>query len=207
MGQMTPVHQSDIFHMEDILTARQENARPSGILAGMPAKRGRDLSTTCGLLIEAASYLQRGMHDDVERATGLSGAWLEVLLRLHRTPGGAMRINEIAAQVTFPASSFSRLADRMEEEGLVERHPDPRHRRATLLHVTSAGEQRFAEAWEVLAPSQQARLGKLLSEDELDILEKITRKIRDANRPPPVRIASTADSATKRAYAPAPQLG
>jgi DNA-binding MarR family transcriptional regulator len=154
----------------------------------VPAKRSRDLTTTCGLLIEAASYLQRGMHGDVERATGLPGAWLEVLLRLHRTPGGAMRINEIAAQVTLPASSFSRLADRMEEQGLVERHPDPRHRRATLLHVTSAGEQRFAEAWKVLAPSQQARLGTLFSGDELDILETITRKIRDANRPPPVRI-------------------
>src|SRR6266851_1015589 len=154
----------------------------------MPAKRSRDLTTSCGLLIEAASYLQRGMHDDVERATGLSGAWLEVLLRLHRTPGGAMRINEIAAQVTLPASSFSRLADRMEEEELVERHPDPRHRRATLLHVTLAGEQRFAEAWKVLEPSQQARLGKLLSGDELVILEKITRKLRDANRPPPVPI-------------------
>jgi DNA-binding MarR family transcriptional regulator len=99
-----------------------------------------------------------------------------------------MRINEIAAQVTLPASSFSRLADRMEDEGLVERHPDPRHRRATLLHMTSAGEQRFAEAWKVLEPSQQARVGKLLSGDELDMLEKITRKVRDANRPPPVRI-------------------
>ena len=66
----------------------------------MPAKRSRDLTLTCGLLIEAASYLQRGLHDDVERATGLSGAWLEVLLRLHRTPGGALRINEIAEQVS-----------------------------------------------------------------------------------------------------------
>jgi DNA-binding MarR family transcriptional regulator len=150
----------------------------------MPAQRLRDLTTTCGLLIEAASYLQRGMHDDVERATGLSGAWLEVLLRLHRTPGGAMRINEVAAQVTLAASSFSRLADRMEEDGLVERHPDPRHRRATLLHITSAGEQRFAEAWKALEPSQQARLGRLLSSDELDILETITRKIRDANARP-----------------------
>jgi DNA-binding MarR family transcriptional regulator len=150
----------------------------------MPAKRSRDLTTTCGLLIEAASYLQRGMHDDVERATGLSGAWLEVLLRLHRTPGGAMRINEVAAQVTLAASSFSRLADRMEEDGLVERHPDPRHRRATLLHITSAGEQRFAEAWKALEPSQQDRLGRLLSSDELDILETITRKIRDANARP-----------------------
>ena len=149
----------------------------------MPAKRSRDLTMTSGLLIEAANYLQRGLHDDVERATGLSGAWLEVLLRLHRTPGGALRITEIAAHVTIPASSFSRLADRMEEEGLVERHPDTRHRRATLLRVTTAGEQRFAEAWKVLEPSQQARLGKLLSGDELDFLEQVTRKIRDANRP------------------------
>src|SRR5258708_30420857 len=154
----------------------------------MPAQRSGDLRTTCGLLIEAGSYLQRGMHDDVERATGLSGPWLEVLLRLHRTPGGALRINEIAAQVTLPPSSFSRLADRLEEEGLVARHPDPRHRRATLLHVTSAGEQRFAEAWKVLEPSQQARLVKLLSGDELDMLEKITRKIRHANQLPPCSI-------------------
>src|SRR5260370_24018027 len=148
----------------------------------MPAQRSRDLSTTCGLLIEAGSYLQRGLHDDVERATGLSGAWLEVLLRLHRTPGGALRINEVAAQVTLPPSSFSRLADRLEEEGLVERHPDPSHRRATLLHVTSTGEQRFAEAWKVLEPRQQARLGKLLSEDDVDMLEQHTRKIRRANQ-------------------------
>src|SRR5260370_7897192 len=122
------------------------------------------------------------MADDVEHATGLSGAWLEVLLRLHRTPGGAMRINEIAAQVTLPASSFSRLADRMEEEGLVERHPDPRHRRATLLHVTSAGEQRFAEAWKVLEPSQQPRLSRLLTRDELDMPGTLTPTKPPANR-------------------------
>jgi DNA-binding MarR family transcriptional regulator len=98
-----------------------------------------------------------------------------------------MRINEIAEQVTLPASSFSRLADRMEEEGMVERHPDPRHRCATLVHVTSAGEQRFAAAWKKLEPSQQARLRKLLSGDELDILENFTHRIRDASRPPAVR--------------------
>jgi excisionase family DNA binding protein len=73
----------------------------------------------------------------------------------------------------------------MEEEGLVERRPDPAHRRATLLRVTPAGEHRFAEAWKVLEPSQQARLGALLDDDELNILEKITRKVRDANRARP----------------------
>jgi DNA-binding MarR family transcriptional regulator len=139
------------------------------------------------LLIEAANYLQRGIHADVERATGIPGAWLEVLLRLHRTPGGAMRINEIASQVTLPASSFSRLADRMEEEGLVARSPDPAHRRATLLRMTPSGEERFAEIWQVLEPSQRARFGSLLSDQELDALETITRKVRDANQPGRIR--------------------
>lgn len=149
----------------------------------MPTRRPHDLTTAAGLVIEAANYLQRGIHSDVERATGIPGAWLEVLLRLQRTPGGALRINEIAAQVTLPASSFSRLADQMEGEGLVARSPDPAHRRATLLHLTAYGEERFAEIWKVFEPSLRARFGSLLSDQELDALEVITRKLREANQP------------------------
>ena len=102
---------------------------------------------------------------------------------MHRTPGGALHINEIASQVTLPASSFSRLADRMEAEGLVARSADPAHRRATLLSMTAYGEQRFAEIWKVLEPSQMARFGSLLTDQELDTPEVITRKLRDANLP------------------------
>jgi DNA-binding MarR family transcriptional regulator len=149
---------------------------------GVATRRSRDLTTAAGLVIEAANYLQRGIHADVERATGIPGPWLEVLLRLHRTPGGALRINEIASQVTLPASSFSRLADQMEAEGLVARSPDPAHRRATLLRMTTSGEERFAEIWKVFEPSMRARFGSVLSDQELDALEVITRKLREANQ-------------------------
>lgn len=150
---------------------------------GVATRRSRDTTTAAGLLIEAANYLQRGIHADVEHATGIPGPWLEVLLRLHRTPGGALRINEIASQVTLPASSFSRLADQMEAEGIVARSPDPAHRRATLLHMTDYGEDRFAEIWKVFEPSLKARFSRLLSDQELDALEVITRKLREANQP------------------------
>ena len=162
---------------------------------GVATRRSRDLITASGLLIEAANYLQRGIHADVERATGIPGPWLEVLLRLHRTPGGAMRINEMASQVTLPASSFSRLADRLEAEGLVARSADPAHRRATLLRMTTYGEERFAEIWKVLEPSHRARFGSLLSDQELDALEAITRKLRDANKPGGETGASTQNRA------------
>ena len=94
-------------------------------------------------------------------------------------------MNEMAAQVSFPPSSFSRLVDRMETDGLVERSPDPINRRATLLRLTAQGEERIAEAIAVHEPSARARFTNVLSEQELDVLESITRKLRDANRANP----------------------
>jgi len=143
----------------------------------------RDLVTTVGLLVESASYLQRGIADDLERETGLPGTWFETLVRLHRTPGHATRMNEMASQVSFPPSSFSRLIDRMEAECLVERLPDPTNRRATLIQATATGEDRLLEALAVHEQSAQNRLADCLSEKEIDILEVITRKVRDANAP------------------------
>jgi DNA-binding MarR family transcriptional regulator len=141
----------------------------------------RDLVTAVGLLVEAANYLQRGIAHDLECETGLPGTWFETLVRLHRTPGHATRMNEMATQVSFPPSSFSRLIDRMEAECLVERVPDPTNRRATLLQATATGEDRLVEALAVHERSAQARLADRLSGSELDALGKITRKIRDAN--------------------------
>ena len=141
----------------------------------------RDLVTTVGLLVEAANYLQRGIADDLERETGLPGTWFETLVRLHRTPGQATRMNEMAAQVSFPPSSFSRLIDRMEAERLVERVPDPTNRRATLIRATAVGEKRLSGALAVHEQSAQAHFADCLSDKEIDALETITRKIRDAN--------------------------
>jgi len=135
-----------------------------------------------GLLFEAASYLQRGIAADVERQTGLPGHWFETLARLKRSEPASVRMNDMAAQVSFPPSSFSRLVDRMEADGLVERSPDPTNRRATLLQLTTKGEMRISEAIAIHEPVAKARFSDLLSEDELAVLETITRKIRDTNR-------------------------
>ena len=73
----------------------------------------------------------------------------------------------------------------METDGLVERSPDPVNRRATLLRLTAQGKERIAEAIAVHEPSARARFANVLSEQELDVLESITRKLRDANRANP----------------------
>lgn len=147
----------------------------------MSRRPSRDLVTAVGLLVEASNYVQRAIADDLERDTGLPGPWFETLVRLHRTPGRATRMNEMAAQVSFPPSSFSRLIDRMETQDLVERVADPTNRRATLIRATATGEDRLVTALVAHEQSAQNHLVRCLTEKELVALEAITRKLRDAN--------------------------
>jgi DNA-binding MarR family transcriptional regulator len=147
----------------------------------MPSRPRRDLFTTLGLLFEASSCVQRGVEADVHAATGLPGPWFETLLRLHRSEPQGVRVSDMAGQVSFPPSSFSRLLDRIEADGLVTRAVDPMNRRATLIRLTPQGESRIIAAMEVHEPSAQQRVVAVLSDEEIDALESISRKLRAAN--------------------------
>ncbi len=161
----------------------------------MIARSDEDLVTALGLLFEASSYLRRNVSADLERDAGLDGTWFEVLTRLARTPGHTMRMNTMAAQVSFPPSSFSRLIDKMEAAGVIERCVDPSSRRATLIRPTAAAKKLLARANVAHARSAEAHFAGLLSAKEVRDLTSITRKLRDGNRGLP---ASATDAAASR---------
>jgi DNA-binding MarR family transcriptional regulator len=66
---------------------------------------------------------------------GVTGAQWKVLLKLTRKPG--LRQTELADMLDVEPITLSRLVDRLEEAGLVERAADPADRRAWRLHVTA----------------------------------------------------------------------
>jgi len=156
----------------------------------MTTRRPRDLTDTVGLLVEAAGYVREQVTADIERGTGLPPAWFETLIRLRRTPGQNARITEMAARIGFPQSSFSRLVDQMETAGLIERTPDPTHRRATLIRATAVGAKRLDDALSTYLDSSHRHVADILTDDDLDHLERITRKLHSANLP--ARPAGTA---------------
>ena len=149
----------------------------------MTTRRTRDIVDTLGLLFEASRYLELRVTADIEHETGLPAKWFEALIRLRRSPRGTARMTEIAARVFLPPSSFSRLVDQMESAGLVSREPDPSHRRATLVRVEAAGERALDDALGACATSGRRHMVDLLTDEELDQLERITRRLRDANQP------------------------
>ena len=66
---------------------------------------------------------------------------LRVLLCIRLAPGGGIRAKDIAIQMVKSTSHISRLIDRAENAGLVERQRDPNDRRAHQVVLTDAGRE------------------------------------------------------------------
>ena len=120
---------------------------------------------------ETAHALRRSF--DRRAATlGVTRAQWKVLFRLTRTPG--LRQVELAEACDVEPITLSRIIDRLEEAGLVERVADPTDRRAWRLQVTARatplveklkalGEQLVDEAFADLTPAELDALRGTLS--------------------------------------------
>ena len=74
---------------------------------------------TFGLLLEAHQRLTRLLDAELRRSDGISLQTFEVLLRISRSPDGRLTMSELAEQVALSAGGTTRLADRLERDGLV----------------------------------------------------------------------------------------
>ncbi len=70
----------------------------------------------------------------------------EVLLRLANGPASGIRMSDIADSVLLSRSGLTRLVDRLEREGLVERCSCPSDARGQLALLTDRGRALFGDA-------------------------------------------------------------
>ncbi|HEX6968348.1 MAG TPA: MarR family transcriptional regulator [Micromonosporaceae bacterium] len=138
--------------------------------------------TAMGLFAEAYAGLSARMSAQFAEH-GLSTVEFEVLTRLARSPGRRLRMTDLAAQTSLSTSGVTRVVDRMERYGLVERVACPSDRRSLYAELTSAGIQRLGEVLPGhLQLIEQWFTGQLSSE-ALDCLLDGLRRVRDAVHP------------------------
>jgi DNA-binding MarR family transcriptional regulator len=77
----------------------------------------------------------------------------------------------------YSQPGFSRLVQRMEADGLVERRPDPDDRRATIVRMTRTGRAKFREANAVYVEALRGAFGRHLRDDEHARLEAILTRV------------------------------
>jgi DNA-binding MarR family transcriptional regulator len=87
-----------------------------------------------GAMLADVSRLIRRSFDERARGIGVTRPQWLVLTRLHRHEG--CHQGRLAELLDVEPITLSRMVDRMQESGLVERRPDPDDRRAWRLFLT-----------------------------------------------------------------------
>ena len=112
---------------------------------------------------------QSVLHDVVralEDDAGLDSGVFSALAYLARAePPGRLRMSEMQELMhpRYSQPGLSRLVQRMEADGLVERRPDPDDGRASVLVLTRAGRTRFSRADAVYTAAVGEHFGRHLS--------------------------------------------
>jgi DNA-binding MarR family transcriptional regulator len=101
----------------------------------------------------------------------------EVLLTLDRSPDRPLRMSELADAVLLSRSGLTRLVDRLEQGGFVERFRCPSDRRGMHAAITASGRDVLQAARATHFAGVRERFADRLTDDELDLLGSIFARL------------------------------
>jgi DNA-binding MarR family transcriptional regulator len=129
----------------------------------------RELRAWRGML-RAHAALTKALDADLEAAHGLPLSSYEVLMYLNDAEGRRMRMRDLAASVILSRSGLTRLADRLEREGLIRRESCSDDARGAYAVLTPVGVEMLAAARTTHLAGVRSLFLHHFSDDELDVL-------------------------------------
>jgi DNA-binding MarR family transcriptional regulator len=132
-----------------------------------------------GRLVGAHSALTRELSALLVDEHGLTLGEYEVLLLLSHAPAFGMRRIDLAHEVRLSPSGVTRMLDRMEATGLVEKGSCASDARVTYAVITDAGRAKLAESSRDHFTAVERLLGARLNSDELGSLGELLGRFSD----------------------------
>ena len=109
-------------------------------------------------------------------ALGVTGAQWNVLFKLTAKPG--LRQGELADMLDIEPITLTRIIDRLQEAGLVERQADPADRRAWRLHVTEKARP-VAAKLRAIANEMSAEAFAGINREDLETTRRVLAQVRE----------------------------
>jgi DNA-binding MarR family transcriptional regulator len=131
-------------------------------------------------LVRAHAAIVSSLEAEMEAEQGLSLRWYEVLLHLTRAPEGRLRMQDLAAVSLQSKSGLTRLVDRMEAAGMVNRESCPADRRGVFAVITPAGRRRFKRAAPLHVKGIERHFGRHLGEEDAAALVPVLDRLLEA---------------------------
>jgi DNA-binding MarR family transcriptional regulator len=119
---------------------------------------------------DGTALLMDVLSRELEEDAGLSLAEYEVLVRLSEAPERTLRMSELAGELAHSRSRLTHTVRRMEEAGLVARHPCAADARGVNCTMTDAGWQRIVQAAPTHVASVREHLIDVLNDEQLHAL-------------------------------------
>ncbi|EKF75353.1 transcriptional regulator protein [Alcanivorax hongdengensis A-11-3] len=131
--------------------------------------------TTVGFALHDVARMMRRDFDRRARSGGLSRARWQVLWHLAKHEG--IHQAALAELLDVAPISLTRQVDNLEQEGLVERRPDPNDRRRFCLYLTEAAQPALDQLRAQAAHTRKRAL-EGLAKDDIDALKRILDTMR-----------------------------
>ena len=132
-------------------------------------------------LLQAQAVVTEALEARVEAEAGLSLAEHEALARLSSAADGRLKMAELADLLLVSKSGVTRMVDRLERQGLVERTTCPTDRRVTYAEVTREGRRAVDRANPVLEAGLAEVFSRHLGDADVRGLRRSLRKILEGN--------------------------
>ncbi len=146
-------------------------------MRAMDTSRPRDHADEQGMqawtrFLQAHAAVSRRLESELQGECDISLAEYEALLHLSVAQDGRMRMSELASSLLLSRSGVTRLVDRLEAGGAVERRTCPSDARGSFAAITDVGRARLRVATPVhLRGVREHFLGRIPT-DEVDPLAR-----------------------------------
>ena len=157
-------------------------AKPAG-----PAPLSADEEAAWRALARAVLVIPRVLDADLLQKEGLNVTEYNVLMNLSEAPERSLRMSELANYVSITVSGLTRVVERLERQGLVERVRAASDGRGQVAVLTSDGLTRLKKAWPVHLASVRRNVVDHLEGLDLTKLAEALTAVASVELGPPVR--------------------
>ena len=134
------------------------------------------------LFFESALALQSVLDTELEHQAGLPLRWYDVLVHLEESPHG-VPMNALADRILYSKSGFTRVVDRMEAAGLIQRVRPEDDRRTILVVLTDTGTATLQRARRYHRDGVERHFAQHLTDTDVKALTRSLEKISAHARP------------------------
>ncbi len=141
-----------------------------------------DRKTAWELYLQSQARLMQQLGHELDDAGKVPLSTYDVLVQLAEH-GGRLRLRDLVDKVVLSQPGLSRKVARLEEEGLVQRLPDPTDGRGVLVKLTRAGRAALRTAAVVHIAGVERVFTDRITDDEAAVLARVfARLLTDPDR-------------------------